>query len=118
MDEPSKASARRRDWTRREILSAAWDLATRRGLAELSLRELAAQVGMRAPSLYNYFPSKNDLYDAMYAQGMYEFTDALNASPVGRTARAALRNRARSFVRAAIANPVRFALLFQRPIPG
>ena len=47
------------------ILDAAWRLARQNGLAALSLRDLAQEVGMRAPSLYTYFSSKNALYDAM-----------------------------------------------------
>ena len=57
----------RRDVTRERILEAAWELARDQGLAAVSLREVAARVGMRAPSLYTYFPSKNAIYDAMYA---------------------------------------------------
>lgn len=110
--------SRKRDWTRAEIVAAAWALAAREGLAALSLRELAARVGMRAPSLYTYFPSKNDLYDAMYAQGMQQFAEHLSKSPPGRNAQEALRNRARAFVGAAVGDPFRYELLFQRPIPG
>ena len=110
--------SRKRDWTRAEIVAAAWELAGREGLAALSLRELAARVGMRAPSLYTYFPSKNDLYDAMYAQGMRQFAEEMSNSPPGRGAQEALRNRARTFVGAAVRDPFRYELLFQRPIPG
>ena len=110
--------SRKRDWTRTEILAAAWELARADGVAALSLRELAAKVGMRAPSLYTYFPSKNDLYDAMYAQGMREIAELLNNSPPGTTAHDTLRNRARTWVRAAAQDPFRYELLFQRPIPG
>jgi len=44
-------------------------LARRDGLAAVSLRELAEAVGLRQPSLYVYFTSKLDLYDAMFADG-------------------------------------------------
>ena len=37
-------------------------------MAGLSLRELAARVGMRAPSLTPYFASKNAIHDATYRQ--------------------------------------------------
>jgi len=51
-----------------EILEArAWDLVREHGLAALALRDLAARVGMRAPSLYQYFDSKHAIYDAMFA---------------------------------------------------
>lgn len=52
----------------------------RNGLAALSLRDLARTVGMRPPSLYSYFDSKNDIYDAMYAQGAQQFVDEQKAS--------------------------------------
>ncbi len=110
--------SRKRDWARAEILAAAWELVRGEGIAALSLRELAAKVGMRAPSLYTYFPSKNDLYDAMYAQGMRQFAEALSSSPPGRNAKQTLRNRARTFVGTAVRDPFRFQLLFERPIPG
>jgi AcrR family transcriptional regulator len=109
--------SRKRDQIRSEILAAAWLLARRDGVAALSLRDLAAQVGMRAPSLYTYFASKNHLYDAMFADGMQQFSDEIIRSRAGRTPAAALRNRARSFVRCAVADPVRYELLFQRPVP-
>ena len=52
-----------------EILEAAWSLARSEGLISFSLRDLAAKVGMQAPSLYQYFPSKDAIYDAMFRQG-------------------------------------------------
>src|SRR5690349_12885169 len=117
VDSPGYRS-RRREWTRREILDGAWEIARRDGVAALSLREVAERVGMRAPSLYYYFPSKTGLYDAMYAQGMEQFANEVQASPAGRDGRETLRNRAMAFVATAVADPVRYELLFQRPVPG
>jgi AcrR family transcriptional regulator len=65
--------AERREATRREILDAAWDLARERGLNEITLRDVAERVGMRAPSLYTHFASKNAIYDAMFAQAWSDF---------------------------------------------
>lgn len=109
---------RKREQTRAEIVATAWGLARRDGVAALSLHELAADLGMRAPSLYHYFPSKNALYDSMYAEGMQQFADRVQASRGSSDPRRALRNRARAFVAAAVADPARFELLFHRPIPG
>ncbi len=110
--------SRKRERTRAEIVAAAWEMVRRDGVAALSLRDLAAKAGMRAPSLYTYFPSKNDLYDAMYAEGMRQFAGEIQQAPPGRDAHETLRNRARTFVRVALEDPFRFELLFQRPIPG
>ena len=108
---------RRRRWTRSEIVHAAWEVARRDGVAALSLREVAERVGLRTPSLYHYFPSKAALYDEMYAGGMEQFAEQVLASPIGIDARETLRNRARIFVATALADPSRYALLFQRPVP-
>lgn len=109
---------RKRERTRAEIVDAAWDLARRDGVAALSLQELAANLGMRAPSLYHYFASKNALYDAMYAEGMQQFAARIQASRASSDPRRALRNRTRAFVDTAVADPARFELLFHRPVPG
>ena len=58
---------------RQEILSAAWAVAREQGLAQLTLREVAERVGMRAPSLYTHFASKNAIYDAMFADAWTQY---------------------------------------------
>lgn len=111
---------RRRLATRDEIVAAAWDVARDKGLAFLTLRDVAERVGMRAPSLYNHFPSKLAIYDAMYAQawGAYEkeidsIQPHLPAEP-----RAALRAVARHYFDFCLADLPRYQLMSQRSIPG
>ena len=60
--------AERREATRREILETAWEIARSDGLAALTLRAVAERIGMRSPSLYSHFDSKNAIYDAMFAE--------------------------------------------------
>ena len=69
--------AERRDSTRAEILEAAWELCRTQGLAGLSLRDVARKIGMRPPSLYWYFDSKQAIYDAMFAQGNRQLLERL-----------------------------------------
>jgi AcrR family transcriptional regulator len=111
---------RRHEATRAEILEAAWDLARDHGLAALSLRELAQMVGMRAPSLYNYFPSKDAIYDAMFAQGHEALLDldlgAMAADPDVDPAEV-FRTANHRFLAFCLADPVRYQLLFQRTLP-
>lgn len=109
--------SRKRDWTRGEIVDAAWEVARRDGVAALSLNEVAARVGMRAPSLYHYFSSKADLYDAMFGQGMQQFAEEVRASPTTPDPLETMRERARQFVATSVADPARFELLFHRPVP-
>jgi AcrR family transcriptional regulator len=110
----------RREATRREILAAAWTVAREQGLSQLTLREVADRVGMRAPSLYSHFESKNAIYDAMFAQAWTEFLESLQDvdTPRPRTARAGLRRFARRFFDYAVADLARHQLMNQRTIPG
>ncbi|SDP35562.1 DNA-binding transcriptional regulator, AcrR family [Pedococcus dokdonensis] len=71
--------AERRQATRAEILAAAWDVAHEKGIAALTLKDVADRVGMRAPSLYSHFASKNAIYDAMFGQAWQGCLDAMQA---------------------------------------
>ena len=51
--------------SREKVLDAALRLAGEQGLAGLSMRKLAADVGVEAMSLYNHVASKGDLLDGM-----------------------------------------------------
>jgi AcrR family transcriptional regulator len=108
----------RRAATRARILDAAWELARRDGLAAITLREVARQVGMRAPSLYTYFGSKNAMYDAMYAQAARDLAGTLARRPPASDPRQQLRGRMRLFTEFCMADPIRCQLLMERPIPG
>lgn len=115
--------AERHAATKREIRDAAWRLARERGLGGWSMRDLAAAVGMRAPSLYGYFAGKNDVYDAMYAEGCTAFLERIDATAAEAAARDAapeqvLRAAAHLFVSFAVEDPARHALLFLRTLPG
>lgn len=108
----------RREETRAEILEAAWEVCRERGLAALTMRELAKRVGMRAPSLYEYFSSKHAIYDDMYAQGFSEFRDRLERLGRSQQPRRVLASAFRWFFDFSLEDPARFQLMFQRTIPG
>lgn len=112
--------AERREATRREIIDAAWQVAREQGLSQLTLRDVAARVGMKAPSLYSHVASKNAIYDAMFAQAWDEVWDRMREvdaqSPAD--AREWVRRYARAYFDYCLADPARFQLLNQRTIPG
>ena len=119
LGEPSAGRrAKRHAATRREIVDAAWDLVRAEGLAGLSLRDLSGRVGMRPPSLYSYFGSKAEIYDAMFAEGYQQYLTAFEAVVQPKATRARFRVNLRFFVEFATADPARYQLLFQRTIPG
>jgi AcrR family transcriptional regulator len=112
--------AERREATRGEIIETAWQLAEEQGLAEFTLRDLAERVGMRAPSLYTHFESKNAIYDAMFGQAWrnYEQIALAELADLPQAPRAAIRQAGRVFFDFAVANPARHQLMNQRTIPG
>jgi AcrR family transcriptional regulator len=108
----------RREVKRSNILGEAWTLAHRDGLAAISLRDLADAVGLRQPSLYVYFASKNDLYDAMFADGYRQLIEYIGTRRYPAEPRPALAKFVIDCVQFSSDNVVRHQLLFQRTIPG
>src|SRR5256885_16808068 len=70
---------RRRLETIEEVLDHAVRIMAEDGVAGLSLGEIARRMGIRTPSLYVYFPSKNALYDALFARGWRELLATVTA---------------------------------------
>jgi AcrR family transcriptional regulator len=110
----------RRTATRREIVDAAWRIAGDKGLAQVTLRDVAELVGMRAPSLYTHFSSKNAIYDAMFGDAWAQFLERSRAAAADEpgSSPAALRFYARVFFDFAVAFPARHQLMNLRTIPG
>jgi AcrR family transcriptional regulator len=108
----------RRQATRDEILDAAWGLVRRHGLSALSLRDLAHVVGMKAPSLYSYFDSKNAIFDAMFAQGGRAYLEQEARVESTGDPLTDLKAGMRFFIEFCTSDPARYQLLFQRTIPG
>jgi AcrR family transcriptional regulator len=99
------------------ILVEAWRLAHRDGLAAISLRDLAAAVDLRQPSLYVYFESKADLYDAMFADGYRQLLAFVESRTYDKEPRKALSAFVADCVQFSSEDVVRHQLLFQRTIP-
>lgn len=70
---------RKGELTAERILDAAEALFAERGYAGTSLRDVAAAVELRIPSLYNHFPSKEALYGAVLARGIGPVLEQLAA---------------------------------------
>jgi AcrR family transcriptional regulator len=115
-----RRSRRRRD-TIEEILEVAVEVMAEDGVAALSLAEVARRMGLRPPSLYQYFPSKMEIYNALFEEGVRRVRVAtldaeaeLNSvDPLAR-----LRVFQQAFCRWCIENPVLSQLLFWRTVPG
>src|SRR3954447_7083864 len=109
--------------TKQEIVEAAWGLARERGLGGWSLRDVAEAVGMRAPSLYVYFASKNALFDAMFAEGCTALLSRIDAAAVDVREQElppadVLHVAAALYVDFCVEDQARYQLLFLRTLPG
>lgn len=110
--------AERREARTQQIIDCAWQLARAEGVAGFSLHGVARAVGIRQPSLYEYFASKDALYDAMFADGNRKLLERLAALKLPHEPRLALKHILRTFVDFSVEDPARTELIFQRHVPG
>lgn len=111
-------TVKRREATRGAILAAAWEAAREHGLAALTLRDVAARVGMQAPSLYSHFGSKHAIYDAMFAEAWCDYEEVIGGLDVPASPRAALRLITRTYFDFSVADLARHQIMDVNAIPG
>jgi len=87
------------------------------GAEALTMRRLAAAVGMQAPSLYKHFPTKRAVEAALIEQGMLEFGKALHAALPAPGRRGAVRSLLDAYRKAALASPALYRLATAGPLP-
>jgi AcrR family transcriptional regulator len=114
---------RRRLETIEEVLDIAAEVMAEQGVAGLSIGEVARRMGIRPPSLYVYFDSKNALYDGLFARGARLVLEAMEEASDGVVERADSLNDAmlvvaNAMVRWSVEHPEYSQLLFWRPVPG
>jgi AcrR family transcriptional regulator len=112
---------RRRQATIEEILDVAIELMEAEGVAALSLSAVARRLGMQPPSLYQYFPSKMAIYDALFQRGAELFLaaqrDAIAAATTDDVVELHLIGST-AWARWCLEHRVYSQLLFWRTIPG
>ena len=124
--QPLDRRQRRRQETIEEVLDIAVEIMTAQGVAGLSIGEVARRMGIRPPSLYVYFPSKEAIYDALFARGAREIgaliaqdsARLLDDAKPGQPLAEIMLEAARGFVRWTMEHPAYTQLLYWRPVPG
>jgi AcrR family transcriptional regulator len=112
---------RLQDATRAEIKEVARRQMARGGAASLSLRAIAGEMGLTAPALYRYYPSRDDLITALIVDAFHALGDAIEgarqAVPDDAFAEqfVAMMTAYRAW---ALAHPADFTLIYGTPIPG
>lgn len=110
---------RNRNAATASILEAARAIMREEGVAALSMHELARRVEMRAPSLYNYFSSKMEIYDALFRLGITLWKETLaKVEAESNSIEVEIRNVITSYMTFALENPDLYQLCFERPVPG
>lgn len=120
---PRTARARAREQLTQEIKDAARRQLERDGVAELSLRAVARELGMASSAVYRYFPSRDDLLTALIVDAYV----ALAAAAAAGDEQAVRRGESHGSrwitvcraVRAwAFAHPREWALVYGTPVAG
>jgi TetR/AcrR family transcriptional regulator, tetracycline repressor protein len=113
---PRRNRARRHTLDRETIAAAALDLMDAEGPAALTIRSLAARLGVAPMALYNHARTKEDILDAARELGLARLTgaDAESTGPWWRR----IRQINITFHRALRAHPSLVSLLVARPLAG
>ena len=110
---------RNREEMTEAILSTAQAIMREEGAAALNLNEVARRLGLKTPSLYEYFPGgKLQVYDALYRQGMRLFAERV--APLRERADWTdyLRGQMETYMQFARDFPELYQICFERPVPG
>ena len=108
----------RRARAEREILDAAWTEMAVRGVAAVSVREIARTVGIRQQSLTYYFPTKQALLDALFADAFADLRRRFDQLEEATDPDQGVVDIAIAFVDHLVARPAAYHLMFQGTVPG
>jgi AcrR family transcriptional regulator len=97
------------DLRRDQIIRAARELAESEGWAAVTMRRLAAQLGVTQPVLYSAFTGRQALIDAVALSGFTEIAEALEAVDAEPMA------RMRAYLEFAVARPHMYEAMFSMP---
>lgn len=92
---------------RAAILASAADMVTRRGAAELSLRELAREAGVSHAAPAHHFGDRRGLFTALAADGFIRLAEALDG------AHPDFHAAALAYVEFALVNPGHYSVMFE-----
>ncbi len=103
----------------RAILDTARAIMREQGVAALSMQELARRLDLRAPSLYHYFASKMEIYDALFRLGFTLYGEHMEAYYQRALSwQDYVQYSFEGYLTFAGENPELYQLCFERPVPG
>lgn len=103
---------------RDDLVKKARDMIERNGLEQFSMHKLAAEFGVKTPSLYRYFRNKAELIKAVNTETLqFLFEALLPELEQGETARERLMAVAAAYRQFVQANPVTYGIAFGNTSP-
>jgi len=101
------------------ILETAQAIMRQEGAAALNLNEAARRLGLKTPSLYEYFPGgKMQVYDALFRRGIERFGERMAALDERLGWVDYLRGVFETYMQFARDFPELYQICFERPVPG
>lgn len=101
------------------ILDSARAIMREEGVAALTMQELARRMDMRAPSLYNYFSGKMEIYDTLFRLGFKLWGEIVEKAAQESTGfQDEMNHIIEGYMTFALDNPELYQLCFERPVPG
>jgi len=97
---------------RSALVAEALKLLEKQDFEQLSLREVARNVGVSATAVYRHFPSKESLLKALAQHGLAMLAERQKWAAAKASGAAAFAQTGRAYVRFALANPNLFRLIF------
>ena len=116
---PAARRRRNREEVTEAILATARAIMRAEGAAALNLNEVARRLGMKTPSLYEYFPGgKMAVYDALFRRGMELYAERAGPTRAAATWVEFLRAGMEAYFQFARDYPELYQICFERPVPG
>jgi AcrR family transcriptional regulator len=100
---------------RERVIASAAQIADAEGLGAVTLARVAADLGMRPPSLYNHVEGRAGLMRALRLESVGELGAAMTDAAVGRSREEALRAVAVAYRAYALEHPGRYATTLGAP---
>ncbi|MEP7290061.1 MAG: WHG domain-containing protein [Chloroflexota bacterium] len=97
------------------VIHAAVELADKQGLESVTLASVAAQLGIRIPSLYNHVSGLAGLQRGMALYGVHQLTEALRRAATGKAKADAIRAMAVVYRSFALTHPGLYRTLLRAP---
>jgi AcrR family transcriptional regulator len=108
----STARERRHARTKQAILDAAEQIIAEHGSEGLSMREIALRIEYSASGLYEYFSSKDEIIQALCAEGFERLTTCIRQKTGGHSPAQCLIESALAYLEFAAQHPEQYLLMF------